>query len=69
VADSSYGPGVWNFVLSKLREPFYTTKEKGTGLGFMVSKKIIENHSGKIMVKSELNNGTTIEVRLLICYS
>jgi signal transduction histidine kinase len=62
------GCGISKEVLSKLGEPFYTTKEKGTGLGFMVSKKIIENHSGKI-IKSELNNGTTIEVRLPICYS
>jgi PAS domain S-box-containing protein len=63
------GCGISKEVLSKLGEPFYTTKEKGTGLGFMVSKKIIENHAGKIMVESELNKGTTIEIRLPISYS
>lgn len=45
-------------------EPFYTTKEKGTGLGSLVSRKIIENHGGELRVQSELNVGTTIEVRL-----
>lgn len=60
------GCGIPKEILSKLGQPFYTTKEKGTGLGFMVSKQIIENHSGKIHVESEVNKGTTIEVRLPI---
>lgn len=58
------GCGIPQEVLSKLGQPFYTTKEKGTGLGFMVSKKIIENHSGKIVVTSEVNKGTIIEITL-----
>jgi two-component system sporulation sensor kinase A len=58
------GCGIPKEVLSKLGQPFYTTKEKGTGLGFMVSKKIIENHSGKINVESEVNKGTMIEITL-----
>lgn len=60
------GCGIPPEVLSKLGQPFYTTKEKGTGLGFMVSKKIIENHSGNIHVESEINKGTRIEVTLPI---
>lgn len=62
------GCGISKEVLSKLGEPFYTTKEKGTGLGFMISKKIIENHSGKISVHSEINKGTVIEISFPICY-
>lgn len=58
------GCGIPKEVLAKLGQPFYTTKEKGTGLGFMVSKQIIENHAGHLQVKSEVNKGTTIEVRL-----
>ncbi|MEW9672260.1 PAS domain S-box protein [Ammoniphilus sp. 3BR4] len=58
------GCGIPKEVLSKLGQPFYTTKEKGTGLGFMVSKQIIENHSGQIHVESELGQGTTIEIKL-----
>ncbi len=58
------GCGISNEVLSKLGQPFYTTKEKGTGLGFMVSKRIIESHSGNIHVESELNVGTRIQITL-----
>lgn len=58
------GEGIPSSVIKKLGQPFYTTKEKGTGLGFMVSKKIIEDHYGKIKVESELNKGTTIDVFL-----
>lgn len=58
------GFGIPSNLLKKLGEPFYTTKEKGTGLGFMVSKKIIENHGGSLTVQSEENKGTTVEVFL-----
>ncbi|MED1472742.1 ATP-binding protein [Bacillus salipaludis] len=58
------GCGIPNHILSKVGQPFYTTKEKGTGLGFMVSKKIIENHKGSISISSQENKGTSIEVRL-----
>lgn len=50
----------------KLGEPFYTTKEKGTGLGLMVSYKIIESHQGQINIKSEENEGTTVDIILPI---
>ncbi|GGA46337.1 PAS domain S-box protein [Paenibacillus physcomitrellae] len=58
------GTGIPEEVLSRLGQPFYTTKEKGTGLGFMVSKKIIENHDGTLSVHSKEHEGTTIEVSL-----
>jgi two-component system sporulation sensor kinase A len=59
-----HGCGIPEQVLSKLGQPFYTTKEKGTGLGFMVSKKIIENHHGEVTVLSKENEGTTVEIFL-----
>ncbi|SFK97659.1 two-component system, sporulation sensor kinase A [Paenibacillus sp. 1_12] len=62
------GYGIPEHILSRLGEPFYTTKEKGTGLGFMVSKKIIENHQGGIEVFSKENEGTIVEVSLPIAY-
>jgi two-component system, sporulation sensor kinase A len=58
------GSGIPNHILSKLGQPFYTTYEKGTGLGFMISKRIIENHKGSVAISSMEYKGTTIVVRL-----
>lgn len=58
------GVGMTKDQLKKLGEPFYTTKERGTGLGLMVTHKIIHNHQGKIYVESHLNKGTLLTVRL-----
>jgi len=58
------GCGIPTDRLPKLGEPFYTTKEKGTGLGLMVSYNIIEEHKGKLYVTSELGQGTTVEIVL-----
>jgi two-component system sporulation sensor kinase A len=56
------GCGISEEQLEKLGQPFYSTKETGTGLGFMVSKKIIESHNGTIHITSEVNKGTKIEM-------
>lgn len=58
------GSGMSGETINKLGQPFYTTKEKGTGLGFMISKKIIDNHFGEVYIDSEVNKGTTIEINL-----
>lgn len=62
------GPGIAQTEIEKLFDPFYTTKDpgKGTGLGLWVSLNIIENHSGKILVKSTPNNETIFTVILPI---
>lgn len=56
------GCGIPQDRITRLGEPFYTTKEKGTGLGLMVTYKIIENHAGKMKIYSELGKGTTVEI-------
>jgi PAS domain S-box-containing protein len=58
------GVGIPEEKLKKLGEPFYTTKKTGTGLGLMVSFKIIESHNGKVYVESEPNKGTTFNIVL-----
>ncbi|MEX2104389.1 MAG: ATP-binding protein, partial [Bacilli bacterium] len=60
------GCGIPAESIERLGEPFYTTKEKGTGLGLMINNKIIENHHGRIYITSKENEGTTVEVRLPI---
>jgi PAS domain S-box-containing protein len=61
---SDQGIGIPKDRIPTLGEPFYTTKEKGTGLGLMTCYKIIESHNGQLTIDSEVNQGTTIEIIL-----
>ena len=56
------GIGMEKERIQKLGEPFFTTKEKGTGLGLMVSYKIIHAHNGTVQVYSEKGVGTNVTV-------
>ncbi|WP_426451249.1 PAS domain S-box protein [Paenibacillus sp. S-38] len=58
------GGGIAEEQLRVVGEPFYSTKEAGTGLGLMVSHKIVEHHGGRICITSEMGVGTSIEVML-----
>ena len=60
------GPGIPAEDLTRIFDPFYTTKEpgKGTGLGLSVSLRIIEDIGGDIKVKSEVGKGTKIIIIL-----
>jgi PAS domain S-box-containing protein len=58
------GIGIPKERIPTLGEPFYTTKEKGTGLGLMTCYKIIESHNGELNIQSKVNEGTAIEVLL-----
>ncbi len=58
------GGGIPPEKLGKIFNPFFTTKEKGTGLGMAISKKIVESHQGAIEVESEVGRGTEFLVYL-----
>ena len=58
------GVGMSDEALAHLFEPYRTTKKKGTGLGLMISRRIIAAHGGEIAVASEEGRGTTFTVRL-----
>jgi len=61
------GTGIKKENLSKLFNPFFTTKLRGTGLGLAICHRVInERHGGKIHIESEENKGTTIRVELPI---
>ncbi|MEK3884338.1 ATP-binding protein [Paenibacillus sp. PL2-23] len=62
------GEGIPEDKLKRIGEPFFTTKEKGTGLGFMVCRKIVEDHQGSLQLFSTRNEGTTVEVVLPFDY-
>ena len=66
LAISDSGCGIPEHQLSKIFEPFYTTKEagKGTGLGLSIVNDIISLHHGEISVQSRLNQGTTFTIKL-----
>lgn len=58
------GCGISKERLTRIGEPFYSSKEKGTGLGLTVSFKIVESHNGTIQFDSEINQGTSVQIEL-----
>ncbi len=58
------GEGIDPNDLNKIFDPFFTTKKYGTGLGLAITHGIIEQHNGKIDVKSEPDNGTAFLITL-----
>ncbi|MEW9051463.1 MAG: ATP-binding protein [Neobacillus sp.] len=58
------GCGISKDRLERIGEPFYSSKEKGTGLGLTVSSKIVQSHDGTIRFDSEINQGTTVSITL-----
>ena len=58
------GPGMNKEVLARIFDPYFSTKEVGTGLGLPIAKKIVEDHGGSIQVESEVEQGTSITMRL-----
>jgi PAS domain S-box-containing protein len=59
IAITDSGSGIQNKYLTKIFDPYFTTKEKGSGLGLATSYSIIKNHNGLMDVQSEPGKGTT----------
>jgi two-component system sensor histidine kinase PilS (NtrC family) len=59
ISISDTGPGILSENQMKVFDPFYTTKEQGTGLGLTIVHRIVENYGGKIFLESDGHNGTT----------
>ncbi|HEY2420626.1 MAG TPA: PAS domain S-box protein [Neobacillus sp.] len=64
VSIADEGVGIDTDLLKFLGTPFYTTKDKGIGLGLTVSNKIIQEHNGAMEIESQIEIGTTIKVSL-----
>jgi signal transduction histidine kinase len=58
------GTGVAPENLTHLFEPFFTTKKNGTGLGLVISRRIVAEHRGEIVVESETGKGSTFSISL-----
>lgn len=60
------GNGISKDNLARIGEPFFTTKKagEGTGLGLSITKSIIKDHNGTFKIESEINQGTTVTIKL-----
>ena len=58
------GQGIPKEVIDKIWDPFFTTKEMGTGLGLGVVKNLIESHGGNIQIFNRSQGGTRVMVEL-----
>jgi signal transduction histidine kinase len=61
---SDNGPGIPKDVLEKIREPLFTTKSFGTGLGIPAAEKVVELHGGKLDIQSELGQGAAFSFHI-----
>jgi signal transduction histidine kinase len=64
VSISDTGTGIAPEDLSRLFQPFFTTKKNGTGLGLAICQRVAQEHQGAIEVKSEIGRGSTFVVSL-----
>jgi two-component system NtrC family sensor kinase len=64
IAVGDTGVGIPQSIIQQIFDPFFTTKEKGTGLGLSTTYSIVKKHGGKILVDSQINQGTTFTVFL-----
>jgi signal transduction histidine kinase len=62
------GHGIEGKDIEKVFYPFFTTKEHGTGLGLAITYRIIDEHKGRIWVKSNSGIGTSFEIILPATY-
>ena len=61
---SDTGEGIAQENLERIFQPFHTTRAHGIGLDLPITRRLIEDHHGHILVESQLGYGTTISVRL-----
>ncbi|RAL22143.1 hypothetical protein DL240_09820 [Lujinxingia litoralis] len=54
------GPGIEPEKLAELSTPFFTTREKGSGLGLALTRQIIEKHGGELRIESQVGRGTRV---------
>lgn len=58
------GEGIGNDQLAKIWDPFFTTKDQGTGLGLGIVKNIVTSHNGHIEISNRISGGVRVTVKL-----
>lgn len=66
---SDNGPGIPAAVRERIFEPYFTTKEKGSGIGLALTRKTLQLHGGTAVVESEEGRGTTMILSLPVAWS
>jgi two-component system, sporulation sensor kinase E len=64
VSFSDTGGGIPPENISRVFEPYFTTKSTGSGLGLLIVRRIVRAHGGEIVIESEQNRGVTLTIRL-----
>ena len=64
VSIADRGPGLGPDVESRLFEPYFTTKEKGTGLGLPIALRIVSDHCGSIRAENREGSGARVVIQL-----
>ena len=64
IAIMDNGVGISEEEMNSIFDPFFSTKETGTGLGLPISLGIVENHGGSLLIKSRKDEGTTAIIEL-----
>lgn len=67
IAFKDSGVGIDPDLLETIFNPFHTSKHHGTGLGLSIAQRVMEQHGGKIVVESELGDGSIFTVLLPVC--
>jgi signal transduction histidine kinase len=64
VSFTDTGGGMSNETLARVFEPYFTTKKGGSGLGLMITQRIVRAHGGEIVIESDPGRGLTLTIRL-----
>jgi signal transduction histidine kinase len=64
IAFTDNGPGIPPENLKRIFDPYFTTRQEGTGLGLAMLRSIIVQHGGTVTVSSVVNHGTTFHIEL-----
>ena len=64
VSFSDTGGGISPENISRVFEPYFTTKSTGSGLGLLIVRRIVRAHGGEVIIESERNRGLTLTIRL-----
>jgi signal transduction histidine kinase len=57
------GAGIPAAELPRIGDPFFTTKAKGSGLGFFIARRLVQSAGGQLEIRSEAGRGTTCVIR------